>query len=89
MSYKSGNKQLKTTNKNILLAVTGSVAAIKSPEIAVRLVRRSKKVKVLLTAGGKNFWGKAEGYNPEYWNAMQEERRKGNIFIISKLTLLW
>jgi phosphopantothenoylcysteine synthetase/decarboxylase len=69
----------------ILLAVTGSVAAIKCPELAVRLVRDlGASVKVLLTAGGKNFWEKAEGYSQENWNWMMEEVEYGAISIIRK-----
>ncbi|CAJ1952424.1 unnamed protein product [Cylindrotheca closterium] len=62
------------TPPNILLAVTGSVAAIKCPEIAVRLVKECKaNVKVLLSQGGKNFWDKSKGYNEEYWDLLLEE----------------
>lgn len=70
----------------ILLAVTGSVAAIKCPELAVVLVRTlDARVKVLLTAGGKNFWEKAEGYNSEYWRRLMDEVVDGTISIIRKL----
>jgi phosphopantothenoylcysteine synthetase/decarboxylase len=69
----------------ILLAVTGSVAAIKIPELAVRLVRDlGASVKVLLTAGGKNFWQKAEGYSQENWKSMMDEVGYGTISIICK-----
>jgi phosphopantothenoylcysteine synthetase/decarboxylase len=55
----------------ILLAVTGSVAAIKGPEIAVRLATKIKAdVKILLTKGGENFWSKAKTYNPAAWNRL-------------------
>jgi hypothetical protein len=57
----------------ILLAVTGSVAAVKGPEIAVRLaVGVNADVRVLLTKGGQNFWSKAEAYNKKYWGIMQD-----------------
>jgi phosphopantothenoylcysteine synthetase/decarboxylase len=55
------------------LGVTGSVAAVKSPEIAVRLVREHHDVCVLLTAGGLNFWNKAQEYNPTYWQEMNKK----------------
>ncbi len=57
----------------ILLAVTGSVAAIKGPELAVRLVlEQDAVVRILLSRGGQNFWGdKAATYNPYYWNLLQ------------------
>jgi phosphopantothenoylcysteine synthetase/decarboxylase len=69
----------------ILLAVTGSVAAIKCPELAFYLARDlGASVKVLLTAGGKNFWLKAEGYNQDIWKMMMEEVGDGEISIIRK-----
>jgi hypothetical protein len=56
----------------ILLGVTGSVAAVKAPEIAVRLVHECKAhVRVLLSAGGSNFWEKAKDYDKEYWDLCQ------------------
>eukprot|EP00980_Cylindrotheca_fusiformis_P020710 scaffold7738_cov133-Cylindrotheca_fusiformis.AAC.19 len=73
------------TQRNVLLAVTGSVAAIKSPEIAVRLaLDYGVKVKVLLTAGGKNFWDKAHDYNPEFWKSLMSQVDEGNISVIRK-----
>ncbi|GAX19908.1 phosphopantothenoylcysteine decarboxylase [Fistulifera solaris] len=57
----------------ILLGVTGSVAAVKAPEIAIRLVRElNAHVRVLLSAGGSNFWKKAEEYHKEYWDLCQD-----------------
>lgn len=57
----------------ILLAITGSVAAIKGPEMAVRLVEEVKAdVKILLTRGGQNFWDKAESYDPQHWKKLQQ-----------------
>lgn len=57
----------------ILYAVTGSVAAVKGPEIAVRLVNEMDfDVCILLTRGGENFWSKAKDYNLQYWNILQE-----------------
>ncbi|VEU37635.1 unnamed protein product [Pseudo-nitzschia multistriata] len=56
----------------ILFAVTGSVAAVKGPEIAVRLVRElDSDVRILLTRGGENFWSKARDYNLQYWDTLQ------------------
>ena len=47
--------------RRILLGITGSVAAVKGPEIALRLARDSgMDVKVILTRGGQNFWEKAK-----------------------------
>jgi hypothetical protein len=56
----------------VLLGVTGSVAAVKSPEIAVRLVTEfNAHVRVLLTRGGQHFWNKAVDYDREYWEQLQ------------------
>ena len=54
--------------KRILLGVTGSVAAIKGPEIALLLSKElDAHVVVLLTHGGANFWYKAKEYNRKVW----------------------
>jgi len=53
--------------KNVLLGITGSVAAVKGPEIAVRLAENGADVKILLTRGGANFWNKAKDYDPTSW----------------------
>lgn len=45
----------KLTNKNIILAVSGSIAAYKSPDIVRRLQDLGASVKVVLTAGGEKF----------------------------------
>jgi Flavoprotein len=61
----------------ILLGVTGSVAAVKAPEIAVRLCREcDADVKILLTRGGENFWTKAESYDPINWNELMKHLQK-------------
>jgi len=58
----------------ILLGVTGSVAAVKAPEIAVRLQKEyDADVKILLTRGGENFWTKAAIYDPRHWSLLTEE----------------
>lgn len=62
---------------NILLAITGSVAAIKGPELAVKLVNFGANVRVLLTKGGHNFWTKAEAYNQVHWDKFHEIMQGG------------
>mmetsp|Transcript_13417 Transcript_13417/g.17496 ORF Transcript_13417/g.17496 Transcript_13417/m.17496 type:complete len:233 (+) Transcript_13417:30-728(+) len=58
----------------ILLGVTGSVAAVKAPEIAVNLRRElDADVKILLTAGARNFWDQSAEYNAHWWNELQME----------------
>lgn len=69
---------LQRTNRSqrrtrIILAVTGSVAAVKGPEIAVRLVKElDYDVRILLTRGGEFFWRNAKDYNKQYWNLLQD-----------------
>jgi hypothetical protein len=59
---------------HILLGVTGSVAALKAPEIALKLANKlDAYIYVLLTQGGDNFWRKAKDYNPLIWQLLQEE----------------
>ena len=63
---------------HILLGVTGSVAAVKAPEIALKLANKlNAYVYVLLTQGGDNFWRKAKDYNPLIWQLLQEEISRG------------
>ena len=60
----------------ILLGITGSVAAVKGPELALRFARDcGMDVRILLTRGGQNFWEKACDYNPEVWKEVQERIR--------------
>jgi hypothetical protein len=66
--------------RRVVLGITGSVAAIKGPEIAVRLVQElDVDVRVLLTHGGHTFWQKAQEYNPHYWNQLQELTLAGDL----------
>lgn len=73
-----------TRNKRVLLGITGSVAAVKGPELCLRLVEQGFDVKVLLTKGGSNFWHKSEEYNIEIWQALQEQENSDQIFIHCK-----
>ncbi|KAL7564780.1 hypothetical protein ACA910_021043 [Epithemia clementina (nom. ined.)] len=67
--------------RNILLGVAGSVAAVKAPEIAVCLCRdhpninnnNNISIKILLTAGARNFWEQSRQYNEYWWAEMQKE----------------
>lgn len=59
--------------KKIILGITGSVAAIKGPELATRLSKElDAHILILLTNGGQNFWDKAQSYNPEAWYLFSE-----------------
>lgn len=61
----------------ILLGVTGSVAAVKGPELVLCMVRTlGADVKVLMTKGGEHFWNKSKDYNPSIWNEFQIELKK-------------
>jgi hypothetical protein len=72
----------------ILLGVTGSVAAVKAPELAVRLHMMEfphddddaanqddgrPDIRVLLTKGGENFWNKARTYDSFHWTLLNEK----------------
>mmetsp|Transcript_9198 Transcript_9198/g.22548 ORF Transcript_9198/g.22548 Transcript_9198/m.22548 type:complete len:127 (+) Transcript_9198:79-459(+) len=59
----------------VLLGVTGSVATVKSTQIAVQIARQlDAHVKILLTAGAKNFWEPAaQHYNKHSWAELQTE----------------
>jgi hypothetical protein len=62
-----------STCPRILLGVTGSVAAIKAPEVVVQLVTQcNAEVKVVLSRGGKTFWDKAADYDPVSWGILCE-----------------
>ena len=64
-----GNKR----RPRVLLGITGSVAAVKGPELAVRLLREvNVDVRVLLTSGGFNFWNKARDYDQLYWSELEK-----------------
>ena len=67
---------------HVLLGVMGSVAALKGPELAVRIaVDMGAQVKVLLTRGAEKFWSTAEGYNSRSWSelkGLQEESIEGS-----------
>lgn len=63
----------KRRRPRVLLGITGSVAAVKGPELAVRLKRElDVDVRVLLTGGGFNFWNKAREYDPLYWGELEK-----------------
>ena len=69
--------------RRILLGVTGSVAAVKAPEIALRLVTQEGwAVKILLTKGGRHFWDQSKNYNLDVWKKfealIEEELSKEN-----------
>jgi len=74
-------RQRRRRRPRILLGVTGSVAAVKGPEIASRLASDiddvaggiGADVKVVLTRGGRNFFDeKSKRYDPESWKRMEE-----------------
>jgi phosphopantothenoylcysteine synthetase/decarboxylase len=64
----------------ILLGVTGSVAAVKAPEVVVQLVTQCKnaEVKVVLSRGGQTFWDKAADYDPESCKRLRELLKQVN-----------
>lgn len=59
--------------KRILLGITGSVAAVKGPELALLLSQElDAHIVILLTHGGANFFDKAKDYNPKVWKEYED-----------------
>ena len=74
--------------RRILLGISGSVAAVKGPEIALRLARDSgMDVKVILTRGGQSFWEKAKEYNETIWGQMEKYRTDTNSGLVGRGTI--
>mmetsp|Transcript_18675 Transcript_18675/g.26305 ORF Transcript_18675/g.26305 Transcript_18675/m.26305 type:complete len:296 (-) Transcript_18675:419-1306(-) len=67
----------------VLLGITGSVAAVKAPELAVLLSSCSDDqlvdVKVILTRGAKKFWNEAQNYDSRSWKSFCERLFTGTI----------
>ena len=75
-------------NNNILLGITGSVAAIKGPEIAIRLkLELGLNVRILLTKGGEYFWNKSKDYNSYYWNLLHTKHLARHPSLLSTFLL--
>jgi len=55
---------------NVLLAITGSVAAVKGPQIAL-LLSDFCNVRVVATPVSQFFWEKSENYNQPMWELFQ------------------
>jgi len=54
-----------TRRHRVILGVTGSVAAVKSPLVALDILKEvDAEVIVLLTTSGHMFWTKAKAYDP-------------------------
>ena len=70
----------------ILLGITGSVASIKGPELALSLARElDAQVVVLLTLAGMNFWSKAKDYNALIWEDFQNCTKDETVEIINTI----
>lgn len=66
-----GDQDIHRRRKQIVLGITGSVAAIKGPELALALWKElDADVRILLTRGGENFWDKANSYDPISWKEL-------------------
>lgn len=69
---------------HVLLGVTGSVATVKVPELAVCLCRElggfgengngnnAVHIKIVLTMGASHFWEQARTYSDYWWKEMQQ-----------------
>jgi Flavoprotein len=75
----------------VLLGITGSVAAVKGPELILQLMDElsddndnddattsSVEARVVLTRGGSNFWNCAHEYDPISWRRLQERLNASN-----------
>jgi hypothetical protein len=98
MASAPNTRQEGSRRLHILLGVTGSVAAVKAPEIACRFIEEFDgddyccEVKVLLSAGGLNFWEKSAEYDNKSWKKLQEQylgEQKPRIQIICTLRKLY
>ena len=81
MSSSSSSNNNNNNKTHVLLGVTGSVAAVKAPEIALRLVaEQGVAVKIILTQGGRHFWDQSRNYNTDIWDKFEaclaEESKK-------------
>ena len=54
---------------NILIAVTGSVASVKIPELVLHFRRLSPccRIRIISTVAGKRMLSKCKGYDSEAW----------------------
>ena len=69
----------------VLVGVTGSVAAVKSPLVALKISRElNADVIILLTRAGKTFWTKAPTYDPITWEEFEKRKKlsdkEGSLF---------
>ncbi len=57
------------TGPNILIAVTGSVASVKIPELVLHFRRLSPgcRVRIIASTAGKRMLSKASGYDAAAW----------------------
>lgn len=60
----------------VLLGVTGSVAAVKYPELTLRLLEFCD-VKVVLTKGAELMRAATMAYNPAAWARLEAEAQRG------------
>lgn len=66
-----------TRRYRVILGVTGSVAAVKSPLVALDILKEvDAEVIVLLTTSGHMFWTKAKAYDPCSWAEFLKHKRK-------------
>ncbi len=73
-------QQASRRRRRVLVGVTGSVAAVKSPLVALKIsTELDAEVIVLLTRAGQTFWTKAETYDPCSWNEfLKRSKQRSN-----------
>lgn len=69
--------QRNTRRYRVILGVTGSVAAVKSPLVALNILKElDAEVIVLLTTAGQTFWTRANTYDPCSWTEFLKRSRQ-------------
>jgi Flavoprotein len=80
---------------HILLGITGSVAAIKAPELICSFIAAfgaNVVVNVVLTKGGCHFWEKSSAYDATSWGKLQEYMQdpcRKQVEVFSKYWFVW
>lgn len=74
----SPHKQQQKRKPRILLGVTGSVATVKIPQLALRLIEQLHvDVRIVLTHGAQYFWNTSvKTYDPISWERLREKLEK-------------
>jgi len=79
-NYMNGHEIHSVPSKpNVLLALTGSVATVKGPQIAL-LLSEFSNVRILLTQMSRHFWDTCSDYDMESWEQLKNMDTPIDIF---------